>query len=153
MFPDYYRGWMALERLTADTPARVAYSGTDLPYYLFGSQLRNDVRYINVDSHRDWLMHDYHRQASSEGHPTWPTPRPGWDRIHPDYDAWLANLRAERIGLLVVTRANPAEGSFNVADREGFPIERVWADGHPDVFEPVYGAAERDPQMRIYRVR
>ncbi len=30
------------------------------------------------------------------------------------------------------TRVNPAEGAHNVADTEGFPIERRWADAHPD---------------------
>jgi hypothetical protein len=111
------------------------------------------VRYINVDGHRDWLLHDYHRRAKAEGTPTWPDPRPGWDRIRPEYNAWLANLRAERIQILVVARANPAEGVHNVADAEGFPIERGWADAHPETFAPLYGVIERDPLMRIYRVR
>ena len=34
-----------------------------------------------------------------------------------------------------MTRVNPAEGSHNVADRDGFPIERVWAEAHPERFE------------------
>ena len=36
--------------------------------------------YVNVDGHRDWLMHDYHRAAIARGEPTWPNSRPGWDR-------------------------------------------------------------------------
>ncbi|MDR3638100.1 MAG: glycosyltransferase family 39 protein [Isosphaeraceae bacterium] len=149
-FPDYRQGWLQFDARSGPTGARVAYAGTDLPYYLLGAGLRNEVRYVNVDAHRDWLMHDYHRAA---GYPAWPGPRPGWDRLHPDYDAWLANLRAERIQLLVVTRANPNEGRHNIADREGFPIERVWADAHPETFEPLYGEVERDPRFRLYRVR
>ena len=153
VFPDYYRGWLELDLRAGPNGARIAYAGNDLPYYLLGVGLRNDVRYVNVDGHRDWLMHDYRRQARSEGQPTWPDPRPGWDRIRPDYDAWLANLRAERIQILVVARANPAEGAHNVADAEGFPIERRWADAHPETFVPLYGVVEGDPLMRIYRVR
>lgn len=154
-FPDYYRGWMALDRASGPGGTRVAYAGTNIPYYLMGAGLRNDVRYVNVDAHRDWLLHDYHRAAVLGGHdpPTWDFPRPGWDRIHPDYEAWLANLRAEDVRLLVVTRADPDNGPHNVADREGFPIERRWADGHPDVFEPLYGAADGDRLFRLYRVK
>ena len=154
-FPDYYHGWLALDRASGSAGTRVAYAGTNLPYYLMGSALRNDVRYVNVDAHRGWLLHDYHREAlaSGNGPATWPNPRPGWDRLHPDYRAWLANLRAEEIRLLVVTRANPDNGLHNIADRYWFPIERQWADAHPEVFQPIYGAAEGDRLFRLYRLR
>ena len=49
----------------------------------------------------------------------WPNPRPGWDRQRPDYQAWIRNLEAEGIQLLVVTRVNPSEGPHNVADSRG----------------------------------
>jgi len=152
-FRDYYIGWLDLELRAGTAGTRIAYAGTDLPYYLLGVGLRNEVRYVNVDAHRDWLLHDYHRDALARGEGTWPNSRPGWDRIHPDYNAWLANLRDERIRLLFVARANPAEGIHNIADADGFPIERVWADSHPETFEPVYGLTEHDPRLRIYRVR
>jgi hypothetical protein len=151
-FPDFYRGWLALERASGARGSTVAYAGTNIPYYLMGRGLRNNVRYVNVDGHRNWLLHDYHRQAIQEGRPHWPGyPRPGWDRERPDFDAWLSNLRAEGVNLLVVTRVNPAEGPHNVADPEGFPIERRWADEHPDHFRPLYGAREGDPWFRLYR--
>ena len=111
------------------------------------------MRYVNVDGHRDWLMHDYHRDAMARGEPTWPNSRPGWDRAQPDFQAWLANLQAEGIQLLVVTRVNPAEGPHNVADADRFPIERGWAESHPEFFEPLYGVNERDPFFRLYRLR
>ncbi len=154
-FPDYIRGWRALDERCGAQGARIAYAGTDLPFYLLGPGFRNDVRYVNIDAHRDWLLHDYHREAlrTGNGPATWPRPRPGWDRIHPDYDAWLANLRAERIQLLVVTKADPNEGRHNIADSASFTIERTWADAHPEVFQVVYGESERDPRFRLYRVK
>jgi hypothetical protein len=152
-FPDYLAGWYNLERYSGVSGARVAYAGTDIPYYLFGSGLRNEVMYINVDAHRDWLLHDYHAEARRRGSSTWPNPRPGWDRIHPDYDAWLANLRAARIKMLVVARAKPEEGLHNIADPQKFPIERQWAESHPETFEPLYGVYENEPEFRLYRVR
>lgn len=152
-FRDYVAGWVQLELHAGPAGARVAYAGTNLPYYLLGSGLRNDVRYINVDARRHWLLHDYHRAARSEGKATWTHPRPGWDRIHPDYDSWLANLRDEKVRILVVARANPEEGPHHIIDPSWFPIERVWAETHPDIFEPIYGVAENDPLIRLYRVR
>jgi hypothetical protein len=151
-FPDFYAGWRHFDASSGPKGCRVAYAGTNLPYYLLGDNLRNLVCYVNVDRHRDWLMHDYHREARALGDGNWPDSRPGWDRQRPRYEAWVDNLDAAGIQLLVVTRVNPAEGAHNVADREGFPIERVWADSHPDRFEPLYGGAERDPWFRLYRV-
>src|SRR5262249_55532329 len=148
-FPDYFAGWLDLESRVGPSGARVAYSGTDLPYFLLGAGLRNEVRYINVDGRPSWLMHDYPREAMAQGRGLWPDSRPGWDRLHPDYDAWLSNLRAEGIQILVVARANPDEGRHNLADPEWFPIERVWADAHPDVFELLRGPAQGERLFRI----
>lgn len=152
-FEDYQRSWLALDQISPKDGTRVAYAGTNLPYYLMAGGLRNDVSYVNVDAHPGWMMHDYHRSAADRGDPLlWNSPRPGWDRIHLDYLGWLANLRSTGIRLLVVARANPDDGPFNIADEESFPIERVWADDHPESFELVYPRAEPDPRMRIYRV-
>jgi len=143
---DYFPAWNALDRRCGPAGARVAYAGTNIPYYLLGIGLRNEVRYVNVDDHRGWLLHDYHRAARVGGRPTWPGPRPGWDRLRPDPAAWLANLRAERIDYLFVARADPREGLHNVADRQGFPIERRWADA-------AFGLLYADPVVRIYELR
>jgi hypothetical protein len=152
-FRDFYRGWQNLESRSGPGGARIAYAGTNIPFYLLGGALRNEVYYVNIDSHRTWMLHDYHRAAVARGDPIWPNARPGWDRANPDFLDWLANLRSLGIQLLVVTKVNPGEGPHNVADTEGFPIERVWADQHPEFFEPLYGRAEHDPFFRIYRVR
>jgi hypothetical protein len=152
-FPDFYVGWLNLEVRSGPTGSRVAYAGTNLPYYLLGRGLRNEVRYVNIDRHRDWLLHDYHRAARARGQGTWRNSRPGWDRLRPDFPAWLANLDAEGIQFLVLTRVNTDGGSHNIADPEGFPIERSWAASHPDRFEILYGEKERDPWFRLYRVR
>ncbi|SIO59924.1 4-amino-4-deoxy-L-arabinose transferase [Singulisphaera sp. GP187] len=153
VFPDYYLGWLDLETRVGASGAKIAYAGTNIPFYLMGAGLRNEVRYVNVDGRRSWLLHDYHREARANGKPTWPDSRPGWDRLHPDYAGWLAALHDEQIQILVVAKANPDEGRHNIADAEQFPIERTWADTHPESFFPLYGVVEGDPRMRIYRVR
>ena len=152
-FPDFLVGWLQLESRSGLAGSRVAYAGTNIPYYLLASVLRNEVRYVNINRHRDWQLHDYHRQAMERGQGNWPNSRPGWDRLEPDLEAWLDNLESEGIQLLVVTRVNPQEGAHNVADSDNFPIERVWADSHPDQFEPLYGQRENDPWFRLYRLR
>ncbi len=154
VFPDaaLARAWDRLDRLAGPRPARIAYAGTNLVYYLMGRGQRHDVVYVNVDAHRGWRLHDYHREAIARSAPNWPDPRPGWDRLHPDYDAWLANLAAERIDFLFVARPDPIDGRFNIADPYGYPIERVWADAHPEAFTLVYGPEDGEPVARIYRV-
>ena len=95
----------------------------------------------------------YHRNAAEVGLPTtWPNPFPGWDRMNPDYDAWLANLRAAGIEILVVTRVNVEEGSQNAADKELFPIERIWADRHPAIFPPIFGHDTPGSRIKIFQV-
>ena len=84
--------------------------------------MKNEVRYVNINDHRGWLLHDYHREAVAAGRPNWPGDMPGWDREVRDFDAWLDNLDAERIDLLVVARHNRDEP---------WPIERRWADRAP----------------------
>ena len=84
-FPDFFAGWLQLESRSGRPASRVAYAGTNIPYYLMASGLRNDVRYVNIDRHRDWLMHDYHREAMKRGQGNWPNSRPGWDRMEPDF--------------------------------------------------------------------
>jgi hypothetical protein len=153
MFPDFLQGWLALESRSGSAGARVAYTGTNIPYYLFGQGLRNEVCYVNINRHREWLMHDYHRDAMARGEGTWPNSRPGWDRSRPEYQAWLDNLDAEGIQLIVITRVNPQEGAHNAADRDNFPVERRWAEDHPDRFEPLYGPRENDPWFRLFRLR
>ncbi len=119
-FPDFYFGWLDFESRCGPAGVRVAYAGTDLPYYLLGQGLRNEVRYVNIDRHPDWLLHDYHLEAMAHNQGTWPNSRPGWDRIRPDYRAWVDNLDAEGIQLLVVTR-QPRRGNPQSLRRRGLP--------------------------------
>ena len=156
-FADFFRGWLAMDLRSGTSGVRIAYAGTDIPYYLMGADLRNDVRYINVDAHRHWLLHDYHLAALRDpSEPaTWPEPRPGWDRNHPDYDA-LARQSPGRADPASGRDARPTPEQRLAQRRDPRPtsrIERVWADAHPEVFEPVYGSAERDPWFRLYRVK
>ena len=153
-FPDFYAGWLNLESRSGSGGTRVAYAGTNIPYYLLGAGLRNEVRYVNVDrppgladARLPPRRHGSRRANLAElearlGPGPAGLTRPGWP-----------TSSAEGIQLLVVTRVNPAEGPHNVADADRFPIERGWAESHPESFEPLYGVDERDPFFRLYRLR
>ena len=157
----YYQAWTFLESIAPPSGVNIAYAGTNLPYYLQGRDLRNHVTYVNIDENPDWLLHQYHTTAELRGDPVlWDTPRPGWDRIHANYPPWLETLKRRKVRYLFVARSNPDEGPFNCVDAELFPIERTWADQHPDHFTLIYGGnipdprtqARTDGQVRIYRI-
>jgi hypothetical protein len=143
----YTGGWLALEDLSK-RPLRVAYAGTNLPFYLFGSRLQNQVRYVNINRYGDYLMHDYHRLFVSRGEPLATSSTPDWDRREADEGAWLQNMRDQRIDLLFVGLVNRAGGKHNVNDEAGFPIERTWADRHPELFQQIHA----DAATRLYAV-
>jgi hypothetical protein len=151
---EYFDAWTRLDLASGSRGTRVAYAGTNLPFYLMGKGLRNEVFYVSVDDKQGWLLHDYHRDAVLRGGTAvWETPRPGWDRLHPSFSHWVENLRRQRIRILVVARANRYDGAYNLADEEGFPIERVWADAHPEWFVPIFGVSPIDPRIKVYSVR
>jgi hypothetical protein len=150
--------WQIVERQSRPARARIAYAGGNLPYYLLGSDYRNDAVYVNINRHRDWLPHDYHRARCLAGKSdTAAIPWPQWYREEADYQAWLDNLRAEQINLLFVSRTN-LHGRLHTR-HDGlppFPIERTWADAHPEDFEYL-GAKpateESIPWACVYRLR
>jgi hypothetical protein len=150
--------WQIMERASRVAGARIAYAGGNLPYYLLGSGYRNDAVYVNINRHRDWLPHDYHKARALRGDTDKAAiPWPQWYREEAEYEAWLENLRAQRIDLLFVTRTN-LHG--RLADLRGdlppFPIERTWADTHPDEFEylgPQPATGGPVPWACVYRLR
>src|SRR5262249_13043689 len=121
----YLDGWLHLESASG-SGSRVAYAGTNLAYYLFGLGLRNELRYVNVNDHADFRMHDYHALYAGRGESLATSSTPDWDRRDADEAAWLRNLRDQRIQLLFIGLTNRAGGEHNFYDAENFPIERTW---------------------------
>lgn len=141
-------GWLALENASAPTGSRVAYAGTNLRFYLYCLGLRNSVVYVNVEGDARDLMHDFHRRAIERGRGLASTFRPQWGRESPDYRTWSRNLRALGVEYLFVTTVNVRGGTFNIADLQGFPIERQWADSHPEQFRLL----NSNQFFRLYKV-
>jgi 4-amino-4-deoxy-L-arabinose transferase-like glycosyltransferase len=120
--------------------ARVAYSGNNLPFPLAGDDLSNDVRYVNVAGAAGDLLHDFARRATLA--PAGPEPAPYREGAR--YELWLANLRATRREVLFVATLYPGVRRTMEHDADGFPVERAWADAHPESFTLRFaGAAAR----------
>ncbi|MEO7652728.1 MAG: hypothetical protein ABIZ80_19890, partial [Bryobacteraceae bacterium] len=150
--------WQIVADASRPNGVRIAYAGGNLPYYLLGMNYGNDAVYVNINRHRDWLPHDYHKARCLTGKTdtaaiSWPQ----WYREEANYQAWLGNLRTAKIDLLFVSRIN-LHGQLVALEGElpAFPIERTWADAHPDEFEdlgPHSVFMGSIPWARVYRLR
>lgn len=154
---ELYPSWETLLNAT-ESGARVAYAGTNLPYYLYGPARRNQPRYVNVNAPVDWLLHDYLRERRRRGEGiSLDTPWPDWHRQLPDQERWLENLRREKIGYLFIAREN-RHGHWNEGEAglAPFPIEASWAEQRPDLFErigPMYQLTNGPPWSVVYRIK
>lgn len=150
--------WQIAANTSGPDGARIAYAGGNLPYYLLGSEFRNDAFYVNVNRHRDWLPHDYHRARRLSGLTDKAAiPWPQWYREEANYESWLENLRWSRTDLLFVTRTNLHGRRLDLSgELPAFPIERAWADAHPEDFEflgPPRAPEGNIPWACVYRLR
>jgi hypothetical protein len=124
--------------------ARVAYTGNNLPFPLWGDALANDVRYVNVAGAPSDRLHDFARRAPAAA----PGPEPAPYRDGARYETWLANLRALRREVLFVAAVDPNVRRTIATDGDGFPAERAWADAHPATFTLRFASAS----ARVYEV-
>lgn len=126
---DIARGWKALNELTKGG-SRVAYTGRMEFYPLFGSRLKNIVKYVSVNE----------KEASPYNKPD------GLFRKIKDFPAWRENLKREGIEYLFV-----ALPFFDNRESEGpakFPIEDEWAAMHPKDFQLLFS----NSLSHIYKV-
>ena len=115
--------------------ARVAYTGTNLAFPLWGPDLSNRVTYVNVAGAAGDRLHDFGRRLP----PGWraATAEPAPYRDGASFDVWLSNLRAARADTLFVAAADGR-----------FPVEGEWADAHPDIFSLRFAS----DAARVYRI-
>jgi hypothetical protein len=74
--------------------------------------------------------------------------RPRYDRMQGLKEAWVFNLRRQRVGHLFVAALSAYEIDYVWHNADGFPIEDEWASTDPSAFHMVYD----NPQVRIYAV-
>jgi hypothetical protein len=125
--------------------ARVAYTGTNLEFPLTGERLSNHVMYVNIAGELGDRLHDFARRAHAR---PGLNPEPTLYREGGSFAVWWRNLRAARVEVLFVARLHAIVRRNVAADRDGFPIERSWADDHPDRFMLSYAS----PDARVYLI-
>ena len=146
---DLARAWSWFRAHVHDT--RVAYTGNNLPFPLAGERLGNRVVYVNVAGDFNDRLHDFARRAGAR---PGPNAEPALYRDGATFDAWWRNLRAAGAEVLFVASLEPIVLRNVDADDDGFPIERAWADAHPERFTlrfassaaRVYTILPRNPQ-------
>jgi len=126
---DITRGWQKLNELTQDG-AKVAYTGRQEFYPLFGAGLKNDVKYVSVNDKETTPYNKFD----------------GLFRRIKDFSAWKENLRKEKIEYLFV--AQPFFDNRESVDPASFPVEDEWAAAHPDDFQLLFS----NSKCRIYKV-
>jgi hypothetical protein len=137
-------GWTWMAAHTANVA--VAYTGTNIPYPLFGERLVNRVYYVNIGYHADWRFDDYARARRKR--PDYQPPdrtRPRYERENGSAAAWIQNLRSRGVNYVFIGALSTFEDALWLAD-EGFPVEDKWAEDEPSAFSLVYA----NPDVRIY---
>ncbi|MCX5695235.1 MAG: hypothetical protein NTW18_01015 [Candidatus Omnitrophica bacterium] len=116
---DIARGWKALNDLTGPG-ARVAYTGRQEFYPLFGTRLKNYVVYVSINEKEVSPYNEFD----------------GLFRQTKDFLAWRINLKREKIEYLFI--AHPFFNSRESEDPAKFPVEDEWAVAHPEDFKLLY---------------
>jgi hypothetical protein len=90
-------------------------------------------------------LHDFARRLGT-GPGT--NPEPTLYREGATFDVWWRNLRSAAIEVLFIEKLHPIVRRNIDADSDGFPVERRWADEHPERFSLQYASAS----ARVYAV-
>ncbi|MGD0335671.1 MAG: hypothetical protein ABSB18_01020 [Candidatus Omnitrophota bacterium] len=126
---DIGKSWQWLNEQTKEG-SRVAYTGCQEFYPLFGSRLKNDVKYVSVNE----------KEATPYNKPD------GLWRKNKNFHAWRENLKREKIEYLYI--ALPFPDNRESEGPAKFPIEDEWALSHPEDFQLLFS----NPLSHIYRV-
>ncbi len=143
-WPEAIEGWDWLNQHT--TGNTIAYVGRPVPYPLYGTRFKNDVRYVSVNAQEPAKLHLYPKSWYSWGfdfesqHVN--MMRENNYRGNADYTTWLENLRKAKADFLFIY-------SLHQTLHIIFPIEEEWASAHPDVFKPEFS----NDVVRIYSIR
>ncbi len=115
-------------------PARIAYTGANLPYALAGAGWRHRVVYVDTQGEQGDGFYQHWRRRRRE----YAYHKPGLYRGHDDVELWLRRLEQLDVDTVVIFRLHRAERRYIRSTPEGFPIEQAWVRRRPERFEPVF---------------
>jgi len=130
-------------------PLKIAYTGTDLNYGLYGPYIKNTVYHVPVT---EWNVEKFHectiemKQRDIYSVPD--TDRIDFCRRNPDMNKWQERLMDKGTDLLFVSILHPNDLPHIEHDQKGFPIEKSWADSNTSMFMKIYS----NPHICIYRL-
>ena len=143
-WPDAARAWEWLNQHTANG-SRIAYVGRPVPFPLYGTEFKNKVYYVSVNSNNPQL-HAYPQGHYRRGkayitlHEN--LKEPGNYRENPDYGIWLGNLIRQHTDYLFIYSLHQTKDIV-------FPIEEAWAKAHPDKFDLLFS----NETVKIYKLK
>ena len=142
-WPDATAAWAWLNNNTHGD--NIAYVGRPVPYPLYGTDFKNNVYYVSVNSidpiKLHYLKYSRYRWDSDAENMHKSFREPNNYRGHADYPVWLNNLQKRKTDFLFIYSLHHTKGIK-------FPIEESWASIHPDKFVPVFN----NPTVRIYKI-
>ena len=142
-WPDAARAWEWLNNNTQGD--NIAYIGRPVPFPLYGTGFKNNVYYVSVNKTEPVRLHDFSNSRygwgydfmslheNLEAHQNY--------RGNGDYATWLKNLINKDTNYLFVY-------SLHQTKETVFPVEDIWAVGHPEKFIPVF----LNDTIHIYKV-
>jgi hypothetical protein len=142
-WPDATKAWLWLNNNTEGN--NIAYVGRPVPYPLYGTDFKNNVYYVSVNSFEPIHLHDlknsrYSWDSNAENmHRSFEEPNNY--RGNADYSVWLNNLHKRKTDFLFVY-------SLHHTKDIKFPIEELWARSNPGEFKQVFN----NQTIRIYKL-
>ena len=137
--------YLPFYKMQNQQPLKIAYTGLNVPYTLVGANLANEVFYCNVSGDLQDSFYDFWKN----GRKHFDYHKPGLYRRSPSIEKWLNNLMQSKADILVVFKMHPVERSYLKTDKEGFPIEKRWADGLSNIFERILST----PSGSVYLIK
>ncbi len=144
---ELWEPYLALEE--RGEPLRIAATGTTWLVFGYGWRGRNQVEYVHVDALGQLPFHERVRHlAARRDELRGDRTGFGYYREGADAEAWIANLRARGIQIVLCARMPHwiARRPEYARDPQGFPPESTWAEERPQLFRAIVTR----PNLRVY---
>lgn len=142
-WPDAADAWNWLNQETRGN--NIAYIGRPVPFPLYGTNFKNNVYYVSVNTIEPAKLHFFSNSRYSWGYEFLSLHKnlqeKGNYRFQADYSVWLNNLRSKETDYLLVYSLHQTKDII-------FPVEDEWAGAHPDLFKPAF----KNNTVHIYKL-
>jgi hypothetical protein len=142
-WPDATEAWNWLNSNT--TGNNIAYVGRPVPFPLYGTNFKNNVYYVSVNTIDPVKLHYFPNSRYRWGYDFLGLHKnleeKGNYRSSADYSIWLNNLMKRKTDYLFIY-------SLHQTEEIAFPMEDKWAKAHSDKFFPIFS----NETIHIYKI-